>query len=291
MFHVFLLFIFVGVRGRDEAHFIPAKIHTSASNSGISCIFATNFTTMKLLEGKNALVTGASRGIGKAIALQFAEEGANVAITYIHNQEKAEAVVAELTARGVQAKAYCCDAADFSATEKLVTQVLADFGHLNILVNNAGKTADTLMLRMTENQWDEVVATNLKSAFNTIHACAPIMLKQRAGSIINLSSVVGLYGNAGQANYAASKAGIIGLTKSMAKELGSRGIRVNAIAPGFIETDMTAGLSDEMKDNTLKAIALRRLGKTEDVARCALFLASELSSYVTGQVISCDGGM
>ena len=261
------------------------------NNSEISCIFASKFDTMKLLEGKNALITGASRGIGKAIALQFAEEGANVAITYIHNQEKADTVVAELKAMGVQAKAYCCDAADFSATEKLVTQVLADFGHLNILVNNAGKTADTLMLRMTENQWDEVIATNLKSAFNTIHACAPVMLKQRAGSIINLSSVVGLYGNAGQANYAASKAGIIGLTKSMAKELGSRGIRVNAIAPGFIETDMTAGLSVEMRDNTVKAIALRRLGKPEDVARCALFLASELSSYITGQVISCDGGM
>ncbi len=246
---------------------------------------------MKLLEGKNALVTGASRGIGKAIAQLFAAEGANVAITYIHNQDKAEAVVEELMTMGVQAKAYCCDAADFKATEQLVAQVLADFGRIDILVNNAGKTADTLMLRMTETQWDEVIATNLKSAFNTLHACAPVMLKQRAGSIINLSSVVGLYGNAGQANYAASKAGIIGLTKSMAKELGSRGIRVNAIAPGFIETDMTADLSDEMKDNTMKAIALRRLGKPEDVARCALFLASELSSYVTGQVLSCDGGM
>lgn len=259
--------------------------------SGISCIFASKFDIMKLLEGKNALVTGASRGIGKAIALQFAAEGANVALTYIHNQDKAEAVVGELTSMGVQAKAYCCDAADFNATEKLVSQVQSDFGRIDILVNNAGKTADTLMLRMAESQWDEVIATNLKSAFNTIHACAPFMLKQRAGSIINLSSVVGLYGNAGQANYAASKAGIIGLTKSMAKELGSRGIRVNAIAPGFIETDMTAGLSDEMKDNTMKAIALRRLGKPEDVARCALFLASELSSYVTGQVLSCDGGM
>lgn len=246
---------------------------------------------MKLLEGKNALVTGASRGIGKAIAQLFAAEGANVAITYIHNQDKAEAVVEELVAMGVRAKAYCCDAADFKATEQLVAQVLADFGRIDMLVNNAGKTADTLMLRMTETQWDEVIATNLKSTFNTLHACAPVMLKQRAGSIINLSSVVGLYGNAGQANYAASKAGIIGLTKSMAKELGSRGIRVNAIAPGFIETDMTAGLSDEMKDNTMKAIALRRLGKPEDVARCALFLASELSSYVTGQVLSCDGGM
>jgi 3-oxoacyl-[acyl-carrier protein] reductase len=256
-----------------------------------SCIFASKINVMKLLEGKNALVTGASRGIGKAIAQLFAAEGANVAITYIHNQDKAEAVVEELMTMGVQAKAYCCDAADFKATEQLVAQVLADFGRIDILVNNAGKTADTLMLRMTETQWDEVIATNLKSAFNTLHACAPVMLKQRAGSIINLSSVVGLYGNAGQANYAASKAGIIGLTKSMAKELGSRGIRVNAIAPGFIETDMTADLSDEMKDNTMKAIALRRLGKPEDVARCALFLASELSSYVTGQVLSCDGGM
>ena len=246
---------------------------------------------MKLLDGKIALVTGASRGIGRAIALQFAVEGANVAITYIHNKEKAEVVVEELVALGVQAKAYCCDAADFGATEKLVVQVLADFGHLDILVNNAGKTADTLMLRMSEQQWDEVISTNLKSAFNTIRACAPVMLKQRSGSIVNLSSVVGLYGNAGQANYAASKAGIIGLTTSMAKELGSRGVRVNAIAPGFIETDMTAGLSAEMRENTQKAIALRRLGQPEDVARCALFLASEWSSYITGQVLSCDGGM
>lgn len=250
-----------------------------------------NYDVMKLLEGKNALVTGASRGIGKAIARLFAEEGANVAITYIHNQEKAKAVVEELAAMGGQTKAYCCDADDFGATEKLVAQVLADFGRIDILVNNAGKTADTLMMRMGEAQWDEVIATNLKSVYNTIHACAPYMLKQRSGSIINMSSVVGLYGNAGQANYAASKAGVIGLTKSMAKELGSRGIRVNAIAPGFIETDMTAGLSGEMKDNTMKAIALRRLGKPEDVARCALFLASEWSSYVTGQVLSCDGGM
>lgn len=246
---------------------------------------------MKLLEGKIALVTGASRGIGRAIARQFAEEGAHVAFTYIHNKEKAEAVVDELEALGVKAQAYCCDASDFAATETLIKNVLADFGRIDILVNNAGKTADTLMMRMGETQWDEVIATNLKSVYNTIHACAPVMLKQRAGSIINMSSVVGIYGNAGQANYAASKAGIIGLTKSMAKEMGSRGIRVNAIAPGFIETDMTAGLSDEMKDNTVKAIALRRLGKPEDVARCALFLASELSSYVTGQVLSCDGGM
>lgn len=246
---------------------------------------------MKLLDGKIALVTGASRGIGRAIARQFAEEGAHVAFTYIHNMEKAEAVVAELEALGVKARAYCCNASDFAATETLIKNVLADFGRIDILVNNAGKTADTLMMRMGETQWDEVIATNLKSVYNTIHACAPVMLKQRAGSIINMSSVVGIYGNAGQANYAASKAGIIGLTKSMAKEMGSRGIRVNAIAPGFIETDMTAGLSDEMKDNTMKAIALRRLGKPEDVARCALFLASELSSYVTGQVLSCDGGM
>ena len=246
---------------------------------------------MKLLEGKIALVTGASRGIGKAIAKKMAMEGSDIAFTYIHNKDLAETVVSELEALGVKAKAYCCDASDFAATESLVKQVLADFGRIDILVNNAGKTADTLMMRMGEAQWDEVIATNLKSVYNTIHACAPIMLKQRAGSIINMSSVVGIYGNAGQANYAASKAGIIGLTKSMAKELGSRGIRVNAIAPGFIETDMTAGLSDEMKDDTMKAIALRRLGKPEDVARCALFLASDLSSYVTGQVLSCDGGM
>lgn len=246
---------------------------------------------MKLLEGKVALVTGASRGIGKAIANLFALEGANVAITYIHNQELAEQVVADLSAVGILAKAYRCNAADFAETEQLVKQVQDDFGRIDILVNNAGKTSDTLMLRMTENQWDEVIANNLKSVFNTIHAVSPIMLKQKSGTIINMASIVGLYGNAGQANYAASKAGIIGLTKSMAKELGSRGIRVNAIAPGFVETDMTANLSEEMKGNTLKNIALRRLGKPEDIARCALFLASELSSYITAQVLVCDGGM
>ena len=246
---------------------------------------------MKLLERKVALVTGASRGIGKAIANQFAIEGANVAITYIHNQELAEQVVADLSAVGILAKAYRCNAADFAETEQLVKQVQDDFGRIDILVNNAGKTSDTLMLRMTENQWDEVIANNLKSVFNTIHAVSPIMLKQKSGTIINMASIVGLYGNAGQANYAASKAGIIGLTKSMAKELGSRGIRVNAIAPGFVETDMTANLSEEMKGNTLKNIALRRLGKPEDIARCALFLASELSSYITAQVLVCDGGM
>lgn len=246
---------------------------------------------MKLLEGKVALVTGASRGIGKAIANQFALEGANVAITYIHNQELAEQVVADLSAVGILAKSYRCNAADFAETEQLVKQVQDDFGRIDILVNNAGKTSDTLMLRMTENQWDEVIANNLKSVFNTIHAVSPIMLKQKSGTIINMASIVGLYGNAGQANYAASKAGIIGLTKSMAKELGSRGIRVNAIAPGFVETDMTANLSEEMKENTLKTIALRRFGKPEDIARCALFLASELSSYITAQVLVCDGGM
>lgn len=246
---------------------------------------------MKLLEGKVALVTGASRGIGKAIANLFALEGANVAITYIHNQELAEQVVADLSAVGILAKAYRCNAADFAETEQLVKQVQDDFGRIDILVNNAGKTSDTLMLRMTENQWDEVIANNLKSVFNTIHAVSPIMLKQKSGTVINMASIVGLYGNAGQANYAASKAGIIGLTKSMAKELGSRGIRVNAIAPGFVETDMTANLSEEMKENTLKTIALRRLGKPEDIARCALFLASELSSYITAQVLVCDGGM
>lgn len=246
---------------------------------------------MKLLEGKVALVTGASRGIGKAIANLFALEGANVAITYIHNQELAEQVVSDLSAIGILAKAYRCNAADFAETEQLVKQVQDDFGRIDILVNNAGKTSDTLMLRMTENQWDEVIANNLKSVFNTIHAVSPIMLKQKSGTVINMASIVGLYGNAGQANYAASKAGIIGLTKSMAKELGSRGIRVNAIAPGFVETDMTANLSEEMKGNTLKNIALRRLGKPEDIARCALFLASELSSYITAQVLVCDGGM
>ena len=243
---------------------------------------------MKLLEGKNVLVTGASRGIGKAIAMRFAEEGANVAVTYMQNQGKAETVVESLRTLGVQAQAYCCDAADFSATEALVKQVLADFGRIDILVNNAGKTADTLMLRMTENQWDKVIATNLKSAFNTIHACAPVMLKQRAGSIINLSSVVGLYGNAGQANYAASKAGIIGLTKSMAKELGSRGIRVNAIAPGFVETEWQKNKPEEIRNNIYNKTAIKRFAAPEEIADAVRFCIN--NAFVNGSIIEVSGG-
>lgn len=246
---------------------------------------------MKILEGKVAFITGASRGIGREIASLFAKEGANIAFTYMKSRDAAESLREDLRKTGVKTECYCCDAANYADTEAVVRQIHNDFGRIDILVNNAGKTADGLMLRMAENQWDEVISTNLKSAYNTIHACAPLMLKQRSGNIVNLASVVGIYGNAGQANYAASKAGIIGLTKSMAKELGSRGIRVNAIAPGFIETDMTANLSDEMRENTQKNIALRRLGTPDDVARCALFLASEWSSYVTAQVLICDGGM
>lgn len=246
---------------------------------------------MKLLEGKVALVTGATRGIGRAIAERLASEGADIAFTYINNKDLAADVEAKLHDFGVKVQSYCCDASNFNATQDVVNLVVEQFGHIDILVNNAGKTADTLLMRMNENQWDDVIATNLKSAFNTIHACTPIMMKQRKGSIINMASVVGLYGNAGQANYAASKAGLIGLTKSVAKELGSRGIRVNAIAPGFIETDMTAGLSEELRATAVKSIALRRMGSVDDVANCALYLASELSAYVTAQVLSCDGGM
>lgn len=246
---------------------------------------------MGLLTGKTALVTGASRGIGKAIALKFASEGANVAFTYLSNSEYAKVTEEAIVAMGVKTKAYASNASDFAQTEALVHQVKADFGSIDILVNNAGITKDGLMLRMTEEQWDEVMTVNLKSAFNFIHACTPIMMRQRGGSIINMSSVVGVHGNAGQCNYAASKAGMIALAKSIAQEMGAKGIRANAIAPGFIDTDMTAAVPETVREEWCKKIPLRRVGTTDDVANVAVFLASDLSSYVSGQVIQIDGGM
>ena len=246
---------------------------------------------MKLLEGKVALITGGTRGIGKAIALKYASEGANIAFTYVSNSVVAEQTMAEISELGVVCKGYISNAADFAAADSVVKSVMADFGRIDILVNNAGITKDGLMLRMSEEQWDTVISVNLKSAFNFIHAVAPLMAKQRSGSIINMTSVVGVSGNAGQSNYSASKAGLIGLAKSIAKELGPRGIRANCIAPGFIETDMTSQLPEELREQWSKTIPLRRAGKGEDVANVALFLASELSSYVTGQVINCCGGM
>lgn len=245
----------------------------------------------KLLEGKTAIVTGAARGIGKAIAVRFAGEGCNIAFTDLAIDDNAKATEHEIAALGVKVKAYASNAADFEGTHTVVNEIVKDFGRIDILVNNAGITRDGLMMRMSEQQWDSVINVNLKSAFNFIHALTPVMMKQKAGSIINMSSVVGVHGNAGQANYSASKAGMIGLAKSVARELGSRGIRANAIAPGFIITEMTHRLSDEVRDEWIKQIPLRRGGKPEDVADVALFLASDLSSYVTGQVIQIDGGM
>ena len=246
---------------------------------------------MKLLEGKVALITGAARGIGKSIALKFAQEGANIAFTDLNRDENMEATEKELEALGVKAKGYASNAADFSQTEEVVGKVKEDFGRIDILVNNAGITKDGLMMRMSEAQWDAVIAVNLKSAFNFIHAVLPIMMRQRGGSIINMASVVGVHGNAGQANYAASKAGLIALAKSIAQEVGSRGIRANAIAPGFIETAMTAALPDEVRAEWCQKIPLRRGGKVEDIANVATFLASDMAGYVTGQVIQVDGGM
>lgn len=246
---------------------------------------------MKLLEGKTAVITGAARGIGKAIALKFAQEGANIAFTDLVIDENGKKTEEEIKAYGVECKAYASNAANFADTEKVVNQIKDDFRHIDILVNNAGITKDGLMMRMSEAQWDAVIAVNLKSAFNFIHAVLPIMMRQRSGSIINMASVVGVHGNAGQANYAASKAGLIALAKSIAQEVGSRGIRANAIAPGFIETAMTAALPDSVREEWCKKIPLRRGGKPEDIADVATFLASDLSSYVSGQVIQVDGGM
>lgn len=246
---------------------------------------------MGLLSGKTALITGAARGIGKAIALKFASEGANIAFTDLVIDENGKATEAELLALGVKAKGYASNAAMFGETEELVKKVYEDFGSIDILVNNAGITKDGLMMRMTETQWDAVIAVNLKSAFNFIHACTPIMVRQKSGSIINMASVVGVHGNAGQSNYAASKAGLIALAKSIGQEVGSRGIRANAIAPGFIDTAMTQALPDNIRAEWIKKIPLRRGGTVEDIANVATFLASDMSSYVTGQVIQVDGGM
>lgn len=246
---------------------------------------------MKLLEGKVALITGAARGIGKAVALRFASEGANIAFTDLVIDRIGEETKKDIEALGVKALAIPSNAADFQQSHAAVDKVVKEFGKIDILVNNAGITKDGLMVRMSEAQWDAVLTVNLKSAYNFIHACTPVMMKQRSGSIINMSSVVGVHGNAGQCNYSASKAGLIGLAKSIAQELGSRGVRANAVAPGFIITDMTAKLPEEVKQEWCKKIPLRRGGTPEDIANVCLFLASDLSSYVSGQVISVCGGM
>ncbi len=246
---------------------------------------------MKLLEGKNALVTGASKGIGRSIALKFAEQGANVAFTYLSSVEKGQALEEELQAKGIKAKGFRSDASDFSAAEQLINDVVSEFGSLDILVNNAGITKDNLLLRINEGDWDNVINVNLKSCFNTVKAVTKTMMKQRGGSIINMTSVVGLKGNAGQANYAASKAGIIGFTKSVALELGSRGVRSNAIAPGFIETEMTEVLDEKTVQAWRDAIPLKRGGSPSDVAEACVFLGSDMSTYITGQVLQVDGGM
>ncbi len=246
---------------------------------------------MGLLDGKVALITGAARGIGKAIAMKFASEGADVAFTDLVINEAGEQTVKDIEAFDHKVKAYASNAANFEETHNVVNQILADFDRIDILVNNAGITKDGLMLRMSEAQWDAVLNVNLKSAFNFIHAVTPIMARQRGGSIINMSSVVGVSGNAGQCNYSASKAGLIGLAKSIAKEMGPRGIRANCIAPGFIISDMTNALSEEVRDAWVKQIPLRRGGTPEDVANVAVFLASDLSGYVSGQVIHCCGAM
>lgn len=245
----------------------------------------------KQLQGKTALITGASRGIGHAIARKFATEGADIVLTHLASDAQGQTLAEELRVLGGKVSVYRSDAANFVAVESLVREVVREFGRLDVLVNNAGITRDSLLLRMDEQAWDEVLHVNLKSCFNTVRAATSTFLKQRSGVIINISSVVGIKGNAGQANYAASKAGIIGFTKSVALELGSRNIRANAIAPGFIETTMTKDLSEATKKDWERGIPLRRMGLPEDVANCALFLASEASSYITGQVIQVDGGM
>ena len=245
-----------------------------------------------MLIGKTSLITGASRGIGKGIAEVFAKNGSNIAFTFASSVEKAKAFEEELSAKyGVKVKGYQSDAADYNAAMALADQVVADFGSIDVLINNAGITRDTLLMRMSEEQWDDVMNTNLKSTFNLTKACLKTFLKNRAGSIINMSSIVGLTGNAGQSNYAASKAGMIGFTKSMAKELGSRNVRCNAIAPGFIETEMTASLDAEVKKQWIDTIPLKRGGSIDDVANACLFLASDMSTYITGQTINVCGGM
>lgn len=246
---------------------------------------------MKLLEGKTALVTGASKGIGRMIAQKFAEQGADVAFTYLSSVEKGQALEQELQAFGTRVKGYRSDASKFDEAETLIAAIIADFGTLNVVVNNAGITKDNLLLRMTEEQWDDVMNTNLKSIFNITKAASKIMMKNRAGVFINISSVVGVNGNAGQANYAASKAGIIGFSKSMAKELGSRNIRTNVVAPGFIRTEMTDVLDAKVVEGWTAGIPLKRGGETTEVADACVFLASDMASYITGQVLNVDGGM
>ncbi|GHB58822.1 3-oxoacyl-[acyl-carrier-protein] reductase [Persicitalea jodogahamensis] len=246
---------------------------------------------MKLLENKTALVTGASRGIGRAIAIKFAQEGADVAFTFLSSVEKGQALVAELEAFGVRAKGYRSDASDFQAADQLITDVVADFGKLDVLVNNAGVTRDALLMRMSEEQWDTVMNINLKSVFNLTKAAIKTMMRAKSGSIINITSVVGIMGNAGQANYAASKAGIIGFSKSVALELGSRNIRSNAVAPGFIETEMTDAIEAKALEEWKQSIPLKRGGKPEEVADACVFLGSDMSRYITGQVLQVDGGM
>jgi 3-oxoacyl-[acyl-carrier protein] reductase len=246
---------------------------------------------MKLLEGKTALITGASKGIGRAIAQKFTEMGAQVAFTYLSSVEKGQTLEQELAAGGAKVKGYRSDASVYTEAEKLIETVVADFGRLDILINNAGITKDGLLMRMTEEQWDAVINVNLKSVFNLTKAATKVMMRQKYGSIVNMTSVVGIKGNAGQANYAASKAGIIGFTKSVALELGSRNIRCNAIAPGFIETEMTGELGEAVVEEWKKAIPLKRGGTPEDVANCAVFLSSDQSAYITGQVLQVDGGL
>jgi len=246
---------------------------------------------VKLLEGKTAVITGAARGIGKAIAIRYAQEGANIAFTDLAIDDNARATEAEIAALGVKVKAYASNAANFEETHQVIEAIVKEFGRIDILVNNAGITRDGLMMRMSEQQWDMVINVNLKSAFNFIHAVTPAMMKQKGGSIINMSSVVGVSGNAGQANYSASKAGLIGLAKSIAAEMGSRGIRANAVAPGFIITEMTGQLPEDVRASWAEKIPLKRGGTPEDVANVCVFLGSDLSSYVSGQVIHCDGGM
>ena len=246
---------------------------------------------MKLLEGKIALITGASKGIGRKIAEKFAEHGADVAFTYLSSVEKGLELEQELQKYGTRIKGYRSDASKFDEADKLITDIVADFGTLHIVINNAGITKDNLIIRMTEEQWDDVLNVNLKSIFNVTRAASKIMMRNRMGVFINMSSVVGLQGNAGQSNYAASKAGIVGFSKSMCKEMGSRGIRTNVVAPGFIKTEMTEVLDPKVVEGWAAAIPLKRGGETEDVANCCVFLASNMASYITGQVIPVDGGM